>query len=158
MSFRTSSAVETGYGTSKSLEGLKRRSFSKHLTLREARRVVEERLYTYALIRMEYPGAPISQVYEDAMAEGKKKGRRDSQEEQWVLANQRDLQLASAIEQAMRYLTDRQRKLVEFRYIEQWSWRRVAEQIGTSERDVYEVRNQVIMVFAYAFGLWETPA
>lgn len=121
------------------------------MSLKHVARIVEGKLYAWGMMRLEYPDAPISRVYREEIPGGS--GFRSNQQEAWALRHQDALRDAAVIEKAMRGMSDEQRRLVELRYVDRWPWRKVAERLHVSERTVYGLRQQVVIILAYEFGL-----
>jgi len=118
--------------------------------------IVEGKLYAWGIMRLEYPEASISRAYKYEPSRNGKSSQ--SPQERWAVQHQQELRDASVIESTLKRMSEEQRQLVELRYRERWAWRKVAEKLYVSERTVYTMRDQLLMLFAYEFGLLQTPS
>lgn len=116
--------------------------------------IVEGKLYAWGIMRLEYPEASISRAYHDEPSRNGKPSQ--SPQERWAVRHHQELRDASVIEATLKRMSEEQRQLVELRYRERWPWRKVAEKLFVSERTVYTMRDQVLMVLAYEFGMLQS--
>lgn len=117
--------------------------------------IVEGKLYSYAVLVLQYPGARISNAYREVVATDG--GEQTSEQERWVMQHQYELMDAAAIDRVLRRLPSAERDLVRLRYLDRERWRSVAESLHVCEREVYRIRDRVLMVLAYELGLLARP-
>lgn len=116
--------------------------------------VVEARLYSWSLRKDEQPDAPISRVYDpEAMPPQKKSQTATSQPEAWVIRHQYELWEAAVIEKVLKEMSNELQKLVEMRYVKRWTWQKIADALNVGERSVFRLRDHVLVILAYEFGL-----
>lgn len=116
--------------------------------------LIEARLYSWSLRKLEYPDAPISRVYDpETLPMPKKAQKGTSQPESWVIQHQYEVWESAVIERSLKDMSQELRQLVELRYIKRWTWQRVAEALNVGERRVYHLRDHVLVILAYEFGL-----
>jgi len=124
------------------------------MTFKHVIPLVEARLYSWSLRKLEYPDPPISRVYDpESLTPPKKAQKGISQPEAWVLRHQYELWEASVIERVLKGLSHELQQLVELRYIQRWTWQKIAEALNVHERTVFRLRDQVLVILAYEFGL-----
>jgi len=122
------------------------------MTYNEAVRVIEGKLYSYYLTRLEYPSAAISGAY-DIWAPPTR--THESPQERWAAKHSQALTDAAIIEQVLRRLTPRDRALVRLRYGERWPWGAIGQRLGLRGSAVYQARDRVLGIFYGAFRLWD---
>lgn len=116
--------------------------------------IVEGKLYHYAVLQLEYPAARISSAYQDVVASG---GETSTEPERWVVQHQSALMDAAVIDRVLRQLPEQERAMVRLRYLERHSMATVAEALHVCRREAYRVRDRVISVLAYEYGLLYRP-
>lgn len=121
-------------------------------------RIIEGKLYAWAGAKIAYPGAPVSSVYEALQEYGTSQpahvdGDKPSPQERWAMQHADQLRDASVIEHTLRRLAKIERNMVWARYGDGMAWGSVADVIHVSEQEVYRMRQRVLHVFAYEFGL-----
>lgn len=125
------------------------------MEFKDVARIVEGKLYAYGVIKREYPEARISSAYQAIVRD---QLAPDSDQERWVMKYHRDILDAAIIERVVKRLPESERKLINLRYVERWPWRKVAEKLHVGERTVFAMRDRVLMVIAYEFGLLHSDA
>lgn len=129
------------------------------MTFDQAVPIVEGKLYAYGVLRLDYPEASISGAYRKVIQKHEvgivPSGTPDhmSPQERWHIRNQAELIEASKINEVLKQLDNDQRRLVELRYVERWPWTKVAEKLNVGRRTIYRIRDSVLVVIAYEFGM-----
>ncbi len=57
------------------------------------------------------------------------------------------------IDRVLRGMNKELQRLVELRYVKRCSWRNIAETLNVGDRTVFRLRDSVLLVMAYEFGL-----
>lgn len=122
------------------------------MTFEQAIPIVEGKLYAYGVMKLEYPQAPVSNAYQQAAVQG---GEAMSQQERWVVEHQHEIRDAGVIETTLARMTVEDQRLVQLRYIDRWPWPKVADKLHVSRRTAYRLRDRILMVLAYEFGMLE---
>jgi DNA-directed RNA polymerase specialized sigma subunit len=122
------------------------------LVLDELRPILEGRLYTWSKYTTQAPAAPVSN-YEHAIG---KQGYKQSPQETWVIRWQHVLHEIKEVERILANLSPQQRKLVEMRYQKRQTWDEIAEVLNISQRQAFRVRDEVLSIFAYEYGMLNT--
>jgi len=124
------------------------------MTFQQAIPIIEGHLYSWGVRKMEHPDAPISKVYDGASTPPAKSGRHPiSQPEAWVIRRQHAVWKAAVIDRVLRGMNKELQRLVELRYVKRCSWRNIAETLNMGDRTVFRLRDSVLLVMAYEFGL-----
>ena len=114
--------------------------------------IIEGKLYAWALWRREYPDATISSIYE--AREGRSQTpNTSSPQERWAVRHALELRDASIIERTIQRMSEDQRRLVWMRYVEKQRLKAIADELHVSLPQVYRIKDQVIGLLAYEFGL-----
>lgn len=129
------------------------------MTFDQAVPIVEGKLYAYGVLRLEYPEASISGAYRKVIQKHEvgiaPRGTEDhtSPQERWAVQNQGDIVDAMRVERVLLRLSDEQCRLVQLRYVDRWPWSKVAQKLCVSRRTIFRIRDGVLTVFAYEFGM-----
>ena len=114
--------------------------------LKDIKPIIEGRLYEWGNLARAVPSAPISSAYE----EPPRTTQKTSQQEAWVIRWEERAQL---VERLLKNMSNDQRALVMMRYRERLAWSKIAEALHVSPRKVFYIRDQVLTIFGYEFGL-----
>lgn len=136
-----------------------------------AKPIVEGYLYAYAHIVKVYPGAVTSSAF-TRLQEYKgcppdlHGGERASQQERWVEAHDRDIQIEKHVKAVLYRLAARDMlrheegvdklrwwRLVWLHYAERWPWPKVAVRMNVSTPTVYRWKDRLLQELAYEFDL-----
>lgn len=121
----------------------------KNLDFDGARPIVEGKLYEYALLIDRFPGPTISRAFQDLTP----RENSGSLQENWVAKNEQSFATAKTVEKVLKGLSADGKALVTMRYVERYRWQRIADELNLSDRTVYRLRDHVLAIFAYEFGL-----
>ena len=80
-------------------------------------------------------------------------GKKDSQQELWVIRHQYEKWENEVIMRALRGMGSEEQELVKYRYIERLPWHEIADQLNRANRACFNIRNTVLLLMAYEFGL-----
>lgn len=124
----------------------------KATTLEEAIPEVERRLRLYFDLQRDTPAPAPSLVYGECpiRPEGY---RLSTPVEYWACRHVDNTRDAQVIESVMKRLSERERRLVVYRYDEGWPWRQIAKVLDMSVASAYDLRDRVAYAFAIAFDL-----
>lgn len=124
------------------------------MTFQEAIPIIEGRLYAWSMRKLEPPEAAISGVYDPELLPPQKKAQRStSQPESWVIRHQYEMWEGTVIEKVLEGMNTELQNLVKMRYLNRWTWQRIADALKVGERTVFRLRDHVLLVMAYEFGL-----
>lgn len=123
------------------------------MTFEEARPIVEGRLYAWGVMKKAdlMPLAGTGHYSEHIS------GTRDttSPQERYVVKYEQELRDAGLVDKTLNRLSSEQQRLIELRYMERRPWPDVADAIHVGLRTIYNIRDMIIAILAYEFGLLE---
>lgn len=127
-------------------------------SLRDVIPIVEAKLYDWGRCVLEYPDAPVSNIYRLLLEYGKnlpsKVSSRMSPQERWAMKHRRILDLARAVHNALVKMAPLERRVVELRYVARKTWAEIATDVNLSESHLKRVvRDRILYMFAAEFGL-----
>lgn len=120
--------------------------------LGEIRPILEGLLYAWSQYAAEIPAAPVTS-YERVPD---RRSYTPSQQETWVIRWQHVLHDVKEVERILANLSPQQRQLVRMRYQERCTWDSIAEALNVSQRQAFRIRDEVLSIFAYEFGMLNT--
>jgi DNA-directed RNA polymerase specialized sigma subunit len=123
------------------------------MTFEEARPIVEGRLYAWGAVKKAdlIPLAGTAR-YSEYVSEN---GDTTSAQERYVVKYEQELCDAELVDKTLNRLSSEQQRLIELRYMERRQWPDVADGIHVGLRTVYNIRDMIIAILAYEFGLLE---
>lgn len=113
--------------------------------------IIEGKLYAWGLRQKEVPGPVISRPFDEPVTDIK--GKRDSQQEVWVLRNQYEIWESKTINEAISKMSREQKALIKMRYIERLRWDEIATELDCEHRTCFRIRDGILMILAYEFKL-----
>lgn len=117
--------------------------------LAEIRPILEGRLYEWGKYAGDTPTASISTL----SPFDNRTDYRHSPQEDWVVRWDYIFKKAKDVERILGNLSGTQRKLVTMRYRDRQTWEAIAEAMNVSQRQAFRIRDEVLSIFAYEFGM-----
>lgn len=132
---------------------MKQATSKRQLQRADVAPIIEGKLYSWGMMRLEYPGADISSY-------GKREGRNEtfdttSPQEQWATKHAQELRDAAVIESTWKRLDETYQRLLYMRYVQRERWTVIARALNYSYSHVLRERDRLIAVMAFAFGLMD---